>query len=185
MKKLLLMAVTISLSNYLFAQDPDIVISGSNKITKELTPQQIIDSLQKRFPNAKAVEYYQTSPAAVKAGWVVNEQDNLGSDDKLDYYTLKFKNDDFQYYGLYKRDGTLVKSKYEETDAHLPDAVKTSLKNLAGDTYKDWNVMSKKYYKNVNNNTHKEYYEVVAVKKGTNEKKTITLDADGTVIKGN
>jgi hypothetical protein len=183
MKKLLLMAAAISLSNFLVAQQPDIVISGSNKITKELTPQQIIDSLQKRFPNAKAVEYYQTSPAAVKAGWAINEQDNLGSDDQLDYYTLSFKNEDFQYYGLYKPDGTLVKSKYEETDANLPDAVKTSLKNLAGTNYKDYDLLSKKYYKRVNNNTHKEYYEVVAVKKGTNEKKTVTLNADGTVLK--
>lgn len=184
MKKLLLMAAAISLSNFLFAQEPDIVISGSNKITKELTPQQIIDSLQKRFPNAQAVEYYQTSPAAIKAGWVINEQDNLGSTDQLDYYTLKFKNSDFQYYGLYKPDGTLVRSKYEETDAHLPDAVKSSLMNLKGtDKYKDYTLLSKKFYKTVDNDKQKEYYEIVALKNGSTEKKKVTLDASGTVLK--
>ena len=183
MKKLLSMAIAISSSILLYAQEPDIVITGSNKITKELTPQQIIDSLHKRFPNAKAVEYYQTSAAAVKAGWAVTEEDNLGSSDQLDYYTLKFKNAEFQYYGLYKADGTLVRSKYEETDAHLPEAVKASIMQLKGDKYKDYMLLSKKYYKTVDNDKHNEYYEIIGIKNGSNEKKKIILDANGTVLK--
>lgn len=184
MTKLLFIAAILIASTNLHAQDNEIVIRGSKKITMEMTPRQVIDSLKKRFPNAKAVQYYQTSAAATKAGWSVTEQDNMDPEFKIDHYTLSFKRDDFKYYGLFRADGTLVRSKYQEYSTHLPDAVKTSLKGLAGGDYKDYTILSKTFYRERNADGKNEYYEVKAIKKGNNnEVKTITLDASGKILK--
>lgn len=164
------------------AQD-DLVITASKKVSKAVTPTQVVDSLQKKFPDAKAVEYYQTPAGGVARGWAVSEDDNLEGG-TIDYYTLAFKRDDAQYYGLYKADGTLVKSKFEEKNVELPDAVKTSLKKLGGGDYKNYTLLSKNYFKNVNHSTAKEYYEVSAVSKSNKkDKKTVIIDPAGNVIK--
>ncbi len=53
MKKSLLLPVMI-LSSFILSAQNDLVIKGTKKISKEMTPQEVIDSLHKRFPNAKA-----------------------------------------------------------------------------------------------------------------------------------
>src|ERR1700743_651965 len=70
MKKCLLLIAAVIAVVSLYAQD-DIVIHASNKIDRKATPQQVIDSLKKRFPNAKAVQYYKTKAAGIKAGWTI------------------------------------------------------------------------------------------------------------------
>jgi len=60
MKKLLVALLIVSGSLYASAQD--LTIKGTKAITKELTPQQVVDSLHKHFPNAKAVKYYEGTP---------------------------------------------------------------------------------------------------------------------------
>jgi len=162
----------------------DIVIQGSNKIPMKLTPKEVIDSLKKRFPNAKAVQFYKTTPQTIKNGWVVNQEDNMTSTSELDSYTLSFTRDDFQYYALFDAHGKLLMSKYEEYDASVPQAVKTALINHVGKNYKDYQVTSKNYYKRVNNDNHKEYYEVKAVnKKNKNDTKMFRVAPDGTILK--
>lgn len=166
------------------AQDTQVIIKGSNKISKEMTPKEIIDSLHKRFPNAEAVQYYKTSENTIKAGWNVEEENTMGAGDELEKYTLSFKRSDFKYYALFDAHGNLLKSTYEEYDTKLPDAVKASIKKLLGDNYKDYTALSKTHYKLVDNQNHKEYYEVTVVNKNDkNNKKMITLAPDGTVIK--
>lgn len=184
MIKLLFLASVILMSTCLHAQDNEIVIRGSKKITMEMTPRQVIDSLKKRFPNARAIKYYQTSPAAAKSGWSVTEEDNTDPEYRIEHYTLSFKRDDFNYYGLFRADGTLVRSKYQENSTQLPAAVKSSLKALAGGDYKDYTILSKTFYRTRDENGKKEYYEVTAVKKGnTGEVKRITLDPSGKILK--
>ena len=53
-------------------------ITGTNKIAKSTTPKEVIDALNKTFPDAKSVEYYKPTKQTVENGWKINETDNLG-----------------------------------------------------------------------------------------------------------
>lgn len=184
MKKLLLLAFGVFLSASLHAQYQSDIIKASKKISKEATPKQIIDSLKKRFPNAKAIAYYKTHNEAAKNGWKVTEEDHMDEDEAIELYTLSFKRADFQYYALFRADGTLISSKYEQYNKDLPKAAKASLKNLGGGDYKNYNLVSKTYYKTVDYKHKKNYYEIVAtLKTDPKVKKKITLDETGKIIK--
>jgi len=186
MKKYLLFATTLVSSIALYAQqEPDqMVIKGSKHTDMAHTPQQIIDSLHKRFPDAKSIDYYETPATAAKNGWTVSQEDDLDYGNEIEYYTLKFKRSDFVYYALFKADGTLVSSKYEEPDTQLPDSVTTSIKQLAASDYKDYKLYSKKYFKTIHEGKTKEYYEITGIKKSDNKtKKLITMDQSGKVLK--
>jgi hypothetical protein len=185
MKNHLLLIVFMCCASLANAQDEEreVVIHASTKIAIEATPRQIIDSLKKRFPNARAVQYYKTSAAAAKAGWKVEEDNEMGFADDLDAYTISFKRNDFQYYALFDADGNLLKSKYQENGTKLPAAVKTSLQHLAGDNAKNYTVVSRTYFKRVDHKGQREYYEVTAVNnKNKKDRKTITVASDGTII---
>lgn len=179
MKKNALFIFLVLMYQFSIAQD-DLVITGTNKISKDLTPKQIIDSLEARFPNAKAVAYYKIPHDAAAKGWAINVEDNIEGENDLDYYTLKFKNNDFQYYGLYKPDGTLVMSKYKETVKNVPEPIKTSLQ-LLSKQYPGYKLSSKTYFKNTNYNSSKEYYEFIA-SNGKDTKKVV-YNGEGELIK--
>jgi hypothetical protein len=181
MKKLLLLSATLVSSAIAFAQN-DIVITGTRKVTEEVAPKAVVDSLHKRFPDAKAVEYFKVDSNVIKRGWTVTEEDNLSSDATIDRYTISFKRDNMKYYGLYKADGTLIMSKMEETDAVLPEPVKATLLKMKEEAqYKDWKMQSKKFFHNVNYDKSKAYYEIVATR-GSDSKK-VYVAPDGTLIK--
>lgn len=166
---------------YLFTTAQQMVkVSGTKKISKQLTPKQVIDSLHARFPDAKAVTYYKMPADAVARGWTVTLEDDLDAEAVVDYYTIKFKRKDFQYYGLYKPDGTLVMSKYQEAITHIPDTIKNSLEKL-GEKYPGYRIATKTYYKNTQYEKSKEYYEFVAYN-GKNLK-TVYYAADGALIR--
>ena len=180
MKQFLLAAVIVLAATAVHAQD-DLVIKGTKKVTKKLTPQQVQDSLEKRFPDAKSVEYFKnTSAQAVANGWTVTEEDNLPSDADIEYYTISFKRSNIKYYGLYNRNGELLQCKVQEEVEQLPEAIVTSLKNVGKD-HPGYKVVSKTYYKNQNYNKSKEYYEIVAEK--GKERKTLIYAPDGTLVK--
>src|SRR6476661_3982875 len=132
MKKLLTVALIVAISTVSFGQSAGITIKGSRMTTKDSTPQQVIDTLKKRFPNAEAVQYYKTSAAAAN-GWAVSAEDHGGAGAEAEYYTIKFKRDDFQYYALFEADGTLIKSEFQQKNVELPEAVKASLLKLKAD----------------------------------------------------
>lgn len=181
MKSLILLSCIVITSFAATAQS--VYIDATKKISKSVTPSQIVDSLIKRFPNAKAVEYYQASSEAAKNGWSVSEMDD-NDWDEMQFYVLSFKRNNAQYYGLFKADGTLVRSSLEQKNVKLPDAVKTALKNLAGDEYQDYTLLSKTYYKTINHSDNEEYYVITGVKKSDSKvKKTITMDKQGKVLK--
>jgi hypothetical protein len=166
---------------YFFTTAQQVVkVSGTKKISKKMTPQQVIDSLHARFPDAKAVTYYKMPANAVAKGWSVTIEDELDADAVVDYYTIKFKSQEFQYYGLYKPDGTLVMSKYQEKITHIPDTIRSSLEKL-GEKYPGYRIAMKTYYKSTNLSKSKEYYEFVAYN-GKNIK-TAYYDADGFLIR--
>src|SRR6516225_6101580 len=184
MKKVLLVTLIVGISFSSFAQTAgERTIQGSRMISKDSTPQQVIDTLKKRFPNADAVQYFQTSPA-VANGWVVTTGDNIEAGAEVDYYTIKFKRNDFQYYGLFKADGTLVKSEFQQVNVDLPEVVKTSLKKLAADkNYKGYIIISKDYWKVENYEKHKDFYVIRAMKKDDpTQAKTVTVDPAGNII---
>jgi len=186
MKAYLLIAAALVISSAVNAQqvDDEMVIRGSKHTSMEATPKQIIDSLHKRFPNADSIDYYQTPATAAKNGWAVSQEDDLDFGNEIEFYTLSFKRSDFQYYALFKADGTLVSSKYEETEANLPEAVTTAIKTLGANDYKDYQLYSKKYFKTVHQGKLKEYYEITGINKNDNKtKKMITMDPTGKVLK--
>ena len=178
MKKFKMLLLLIIISASLYAQE-DVVIQGTKKISKDAAPHQVIDSLHKKFPDAQAIEYYEVPKGEVDRGWAVTKDDNLNSTD-AEYYTISFKKGNFHYYGLYKADGTLLESKTEESSAHLPDAIKNSLKTVST-AYPGYTVISKTYYKQTNLGKSKEYYEIVAQK--GDAKKMLYYTPDGTLVK--
>jgi hypothetical protein len=180
MKKYFLLVTMLATSIYLVAQE-DVVITASKKINKETTPQQVIDSLEKRFPNAKAVQYYKTPKDGVYNGWEVTQEDGLDIGEDVEYYTLSFKNSNIKYYGLYNADGTLVMSKLDQSSATLPEAVKTKLKQMAATDYKGWKLVSSSYHKRINHKKNSTYYEVTAAK--GSEKKVLHITPEGEIIK--
>lgn len=179
MKKYLFLPALLLLSLFLQAQD-DLVIKGTKKISRQLTPQQVIDSLEKRFPNAQAVQYYKVPTGSAANGWSIEEDDNLDPNAQVDYYTLSFKNSGLKYYGLYNNDGTLIKSKVEQSGTTLPEPVKSALKEAAK-SHPGYKIVSKTYYKNTNHSKSTEYYEIIAQKGST--KKRLYYSADGTLLK--
>ena len=158
----------------------DLVIKGTKQITKQYTPQQVIDSIQKTFPDATAVKYYKGNEATTNKGWAVTKEDELGDDAHVDYYTVSFKQEGLQYYGLYNPDGHLVQYKIQQKMDQLPDKVVTSLKSLSKD-YPGYKVVSKDFYMTKNNNKSKEYYEITAMK--GKAKKQVYYSADGELLK--
>ena len=162
MRTLLFIAACTALSLPALSQDEAVIIKASNQISKKMTPQQVIDSLNAHFPNAQAVKYYKAPADVVARGWSVSKDDNAFSGLMTsNYYTISFKNADLEYYGLFEADGRLIRSKQQNTVEHLPDAVKTSVTNL-GASHPGWKVVSKKYFKNLDSNSMEEYYEVMA-----------------------
>src|SRR6478735_655335 len=183
MKKFLMVAFIITVSTVSFGQTAgELTIKGSKAVTKDSTPQQVIDTLKKRFPNAEAVQYYQTSAAAAN-GWAVSAEDRLGGD-VPEYYTIKFKREDFQYYALFEANGTLVKSEFQQKNVELPEAVKASLLKLKAEKYPDYQLLTKDYFKLENYDMHKDYYEITAVNiSDTKQKKVVIVDPSGKIIK--
>ena len=181
MKKLLILTAMLLVSVIaLNAQSgSDKTITGVSKIKKEQTPQAVIDTLNKRFPDAKSIEYYKIPKDAAEKGWQITEQDNLEGDE-VDYYTISFKREDMKYYGLYNKDGKLLKSKVEAKVGTLPDPIVTSLKSLSAQ-YPGYKVTSKTYYKNQNYSKSEEYFEVIA--SNGKAKKTLIYDANGALVK--
>ena len=95
MRKLLIVAIIVAISTVSFGQTAGVTIKGSKMISKDSTPQQVIDTLKKRFPNAQSVQYYETSAAAAN-GWAVSVEDQGHYGEDAEYYTIKFKREDFQ-----------------------------------------------------------------------------------------
>jgi hypothetical protein len=182
MKKYILTAVGIMLSAFVLvqAQQQDVVIKGSKQIDKKVTPQQVIDSLNKRFPDAESVKYFTAKPDVVQRGWTVSEENKLQLNEDLDYYTISFNRQGLKYYGLYDREGNLLESKIEESVDSLPEAIHNAVQKIP-QQYPGYKVVSKTYFKEQDYSSSKYYYEVVA-EKGAN-KKRICYTPDGTLIK--
>ena len=181
MKKLLMVALIVAISAVSFGQTAASTLKASKMTTKDSTPQQVIDTLKKRFPNAEAVQYYQTSAAAAN-GWAVSAEDQLGGD-VPEYYTIKFKRHDFQYYALFEANGTLVKSEFQQKNVELPEAVKASLLKLKAEKYPDYQLITKDYFKVENYDMHKDYYQITAVKTSdATQSKIVTVDPTGKII---
>lgn len=179
MRTLLFIAACTSLSLSAHSQDEAVIIKASNQISKKMTPQQVIDSLNAHFPNAQAVKYYKAPPDVLERGWTVSKDDNFVHGSQIDYYTISFKNADLQYYGLFEADGRLIRSKQQNTVEQLPDAVKTAVQNLAAQ-HPGYKVVSKKYFKNLDSNSMEEYYEVIAT--DGNKAKSLYYKPDGTLM---
>ena len=185
MKKLI---TTIAVGSFslasLFAQTPAVTITGTKVATTE-TPQEVINGVKQKFPDAKAVEYYKVPKGGVSAnGWQVTSDDNMGSGDEIEKYSVKFKQGSVKYYALYDKDGTLLQSRYEDNNATLPEPVKESLLNLGKQPeYLDYRLKTKKHYKVINGKDNHNYF-VVEASDGKNTK-TLYYTEDGKIIKAN
>jgi len=179
MNKMLFLAMALFLHPRARSQDESVIIRGSTKVSKKMTPQQVVDSLNARFPNAQAVRYFKIPPDAVQKGWTITKEDNLSPDYSIDYYTITFRRDDLKYYGLFAADGRLIRSKQEQTANQLPESVKFSIKAL-GEQYPGHKVISKKYFRNLDASSEEEYYEVIVKKDG--KKKSLYYKPDGTLL---
>jgi hypothetical protein len=178
MKRYLIVQLAILLVPIL-SYTQDLVIKGTKPVTKQYTPQEVLDSLQKTFPNAQSVQYYKADAATAQKGWAVTTDDELVQTD-VEYYTISFKQEGLQYYGLYDEHGNLVEYKFEQKMDNLPEKVATSLKALSKD-YPGYKVVNKTYYMTKNNSKSKEYYQVTA--SNGKQKKQVFYSQDGDFIK--
>jgi hypothetical protein len=152
-----------------FSQDNQIVIRGTVPISRSATPRQVIDSLNRTFPDARSVHYYKVPADAVERGWQVTKEDNLTPGKSLDYYTISFNKGNTKYYSLFASDGRLIRSKLEQPVTSLPPAVRFSIHSL-GKQYPGYRVISKTFLKTINRRSEDELYEVVA-QKGKDQKR--------------
>jgi hypothetical protein len=179
MKRYLIVQLAIILVPIL-SYTQDLVIKGTKPVTKQYTPQEVLDSLQKTFPNAQSVKYYKTDAATAQKGWAVTTEDELDHSGEVEYYTISFKQEGLQYYGLYDPHGNLVEYKFEQKMDNLPEKVATSLKALSND-YPGYKVVDKTYFMTKNNSKSKEYYQVTA--SNGKDKKQVYYSQDGDFIK--
>jgi hypothetical protein len=178
MKRYLIGLIIIALP--FLSNSQDLVIKGTKPVSKKYTPQEVIDSLQKTFPNAQSVKYYKADAATTEKGWAVTTDDGLSQSSDVDYYTISFKQEGLQYYGLYDQHGTLVEYKIQQKMNELPEKVVTSLKSLSKD-YPGYKVVDKTYYMQKNNSKAKEYYQVTA--SNGKQKKQVYYSENGDFIK--
>ena len=179
MKQILFTMISAAMLTPALAQD-DKVITGTKSISKKETPEKVVQALESKFPDAKSVKYYQIPKTEAANGWAIAETDNLSEDSDVEYYTISFKRDDLKYYGLYRADGTLVRSKVEEQVTDLPEPIKQSIGKLQ-EQYPGYTITSKTYLKNTDHSKSTEAYEVTAVK--GKEKKKLFYAPDGTITK--
>jgi len=178
MKRYLIAQLAILLLPF-FSNAQDLVIKGTKPVTKQYTPQEVLDSLQKAFPNATSVKYYKENAATAKKGWAVTADDQLASND-VDYYTISFKQEGLQYYGLYDQHGTLVEYKIEQKMETLPEKVVTSLHSMKK-FLPGYKVVSKNFFMTKNSGTSKDYYQITA--SNGKETKELFYSADGVLTK--
>ena len=179
MKKILLLGMIAIGVLQAWSQDEAVMIQASTQVGKNLTPKQVVDSLNARFPDARSVKYFKVPADAAKRGWTVSKEDNLTPGETIDYYTITFKRADLDYYGLFAADGRLIRSKEEATTDKLPEAVKFSIKAL-GEQHPGYKVVSQKYFKNLDASSMEQYYEIIAEKDG--KKKSLYYKPDGTLL---
>src|SRR5438309_1290095 len=175
MKKYLLTLV-VSFPALLALAQGDIVIKGTKSISEQHTPKQVLDSLHARFPNAEAVRYYEENGADATRGWAISKEDNMAYGHEIEYYTISFKREGLNYYGLYDRDGKLMEGKIEQKVTDLPAPVAEALKN-SETKYPGYKVVSKTAFHVHNYSSKKEYYEV-GIQNG-NTKKLLYFAPDG------
>ena len=178
MKKYLFLLAGTLVYLHSFSQEDEVITSGTTKINRQLTPRQIIDSLNKTFPDAITIEYFMTPGDAVRHGWTITEEDDQACEEEFAYYIISFKRADLKYYGLFAADGKLLMVKLKQDLSGLPDPVKQSLQSL-NKKYHGYRLLSKTYYKNQNQSRHTEYYEVIA-QRGS-DRKRLFYNMDGTL----
>lgn len=178
MSRSLLLLAGMLVCLHSISQEDEIITSGTTKISRQLTPKQIIASLARAFPGAVTIEYFITEGGTAKEGWTITEEEGNACQDGLAYYIISFKRGDLKYYGLFSQDGQLVMLKVKQDLSELPNAVKESLKSLGKEHY-GYRLLSKTYYKNQNQLRRAEYYEVVAER--GKEKKRLFYNLDGTL----
>lgn len=180
MKKQFLLIPVIACFMYAMGQEDELIISGTTKINRQLTPQPVIDSFYKTFPQAIALEYYQVSSYAARSAWTVDEADSLVSLGDENCYLLIIKRDGLKFYSLFSAGGELVMTKLKEEDVTaLPSPVQASLRTIHKD-YPGYRIRSQAFYKNQDHARHL-YYEVIAER--GNQLQRFFYARNGTLVK--
>lgn len=179
MKKYLLLFTAITCITYAMGQEDELIIYGTTKINRQLTPQPVIDSFYKTFPKAMALEYYQVPSYAAQSGWTVATEDSPAAYGSADCYLLIVKKNGLKFYSLFSATGELVMTKLREDVEALPAPVKESLKTIPKD-YPGYKVRSQAYYKTRDRFRHM-YYEIIAER--GNHQQRLFYGLDGTLVK--
>lgn len=180
MKQYMLLILTIASFYSAVGQEDELVIKGTTKINRQLTPKSVIDSLYARFPQSVAIEYYSMPPFVAKNTWAIAEADSLVSyQDTLNYYLLVVKRNNLKFYSVFSAGGQLIMTKLKEEVAELPNEVLASMKDIRKD-YPGYKVRSSTCYKN-EGLARQPYYEVVAER--GNSQQRFFYDVAGTLVK--
>lgn len=180
MKKHLLFLTAITCFLYAIGQEDELIIHGTTKINRQLTPQLVIDSFYKTFPQAIALEYYQVPFYAARSGWIVDEADSLLEYGDADCYLLIIKKNGLKFYSLFSADGELVMTKLKAADVTaLPSPVQAALRTIHKD-YPGYRVRSEIYYKTQDHSRHL-YYEIIAER--GNQQQRFFYAMNGTLVK--
>jgi hypothetical protein len=179
MKKLLVVIVAFVWFNTR-AQEKELFTVDAKEVSTKTVPQEVLVAVEKDFPGHDALVYYMLEGKHVEKEWAVTVDDKQNSRTEVDYYTVSLKGKKGGYiYGLYGKDGKLLKMKVLEKDFELPASIRTAA--TTGD-YSGYAIKSDKFVKVVDKKTDKSYVEVVVEKDG--KKKKLFFDAEGNMIKG-
>jgi|GEM_PF-732352 len=183
MKKTLGLLFWLMTGLLLHAQKRDeIVIRDTRKISRLEIPRPVTDSLEKKFPDANTIQYYQTATAAAKNGWIIVSSNARAKwpNEQTIYYTAAFKLNDYQYYNLYNKKGELLKYKCEMKKGRSPYQVRQAVSKLSG-TFPGYALTGNRCYKVVHMDSRNVYYEVT-VQKDANIK-YLYYSANGQLVK--
>ncbi|HTF21997.1 MAG TPA: hypothetical protein VK658_28145 [Chryseolinea sp.] len=161
------------------AQEKELFTVDAKEVSAKTVPSEVVAAVEKDFAGHDVLVYYMLAGKHVDSEWSVTGDDKRNSKTEVDYYTVSLKGKNGSYiYGLYAKDGTLLKMKVLEKDFELPASIRTAA--TSGD-FSGYTIKSDRFVKVVDKKTDKEYVEVV-VEKGGKAKK-LYFDTQGNLIK--
>lgn len=138
----------------LYSQEKELFTIDAKEVSSQTVPSEVLMAVEKDFPGNDVIDYYLLDGQKVNSEWAVSGDDNLGSNDQPDHFTVMLKAKKGGYvYGLYNKAGDLQKMKVLAKDFELPSTITTVA--TSGD-YSGYATKSDKYVKVVDKKKNKE-----------------------------
>lgn len=161
------------------AQERRLYTVDAKEVSSKTVPSEVVAAVAKDFPGHDEIVYFTLAGKHLEKEWAVNVDDEMNPKDQVDFYTVSLKGKNGGYvYGLYTKDGTLLKMKALAKDFQLPASIQTA---ATTGKYAGYSIKSDKFVKVIDKKTDKEYTEVIVEKDGKSKK--LYFDGQGKLTK--